>query len=145
MGTCVDDLIATKAMRWHRKTRREANPRGIYDSNDHAGDELDRHWFDEENVAVHIAEDADEYEGENVFSPSTRIEDAWLVVEKMGLSIGTCAMGSNGKPAAYWVGYNDGRNRFLVGDVENRTIAVAETAPLAVCLAALKAKEEKET
>ena len=63
---------------------------------------------------------------------STQIADAWLVVEKMGGVVGIDRYPKYDDPDEwYWdVGFKKGT-------------AQADTAPLAICLAALKTVEEK--
>ena len=72
---------------------------------------------------------------------STNIGEAWAVMEKFGFSIDTCAAGPDGKPAGYWVGFHGPKGGSLVGNVDNPTVTFGETAPLAICRAALKKME----
>lgn len=72
---------------------------------------------------------------------STDIVVAWRIIEKFGFMIHPTGHGREGKPAGYWVGYPRDGHSGLVGDMDNDTVAFAETAPLAICLAALKAAE----
>jgi len=72
---------------------------------------------------------------------STDLIAAWRLVERFGFMIHPCGLGSDGKPAGYWVGYPRDGHTGLVGDMENETVAFADTAAHAICLAALKAVE----
>lgn len=72
---------------------------------------------------------------------STDVAEAWSFVERFGFMVHPCALGPDGKPAGYWVGYPRDGHTGLVGDVENETVAFGDTAPHAICLAALKAVE----
>ena len=67
------------------------------------------------------------------FKPSTQIADAWLVVEKLGGVVGIDRFPKYDDPDEwYWdVGFNKGT-------------AQADTAPLAICLAALAVVERRE-
>ena len=80
-----------------------------------------------------------------VFAPSTNIADAWMVVEKLGRWRGFDFMLVMPDPeqtfhlhtyeAGWYEATNDGPERRVVGD--------ADTAPLAICLAALKAVSQE--
>ena len=80
-----------------------------------------------EEVMGHINFYGGEYIGPHY---STQIADAWLVVEKLGGVVGIDRFPKYDDPDEwYWdVGFNKGT-------------AQADTAPLAICLAALKAVE----
>lgn len=73
---------------------------------------------------------------------STDIAAAWKLVEKFGFMVHPTGNGPHGKPAAYWVGFPRDGHMGLVGDMENETVACAESAPLAIALAALKQVDE---
>lgn len=72
---------------------------------------------------------------------SSDIKVAWQIVELLNFMIHPCGAGPDGKPAGYWVGYPRDGHVGLVGDMENETVAFAETASHAICLAALKVAE----
>lgn len=79
------------------------------------------------------------FDMQDAFNPSESIADAWLVVEKMTKENGI----SLGKAGDNWeccISTSEGR--FLqTGGVD--VFATADTAPMAICLAALKAVEGK--
>ncbi|MGC4378284.1 hypothetical protein WD019_15350 [Fictibacillus sp. Mic-4] len=66
------------------------------------------------------------------FSPSTNISDAWLVVEWLESNIGGISLESH---------CDERRYSFRVFNGTHWIVARAETAPLAICLAALKCVE----
>ena len=71
----------------------------------------------------------------NEWYPSTRIQDAWQVVEKIkGMVEGTFTLCWIGHWAAGWDDYG---SMFMAGS----KTGYADTAPIAICLAALKAVE----
>lgn len=72
------------------------------------------------------------------------IETAWTIVEMLSISIHTCAPGTDGKPAGYWAGIPTDGKPSMVGDVDGECVAYGKTAPIAICLAALKIKAAKE-
>ncbi len=68
------------------------------------------------------------------FRPSKYIKDAWLVFERM-TGLGFCStIGNNGNKYAAHIDC-----RFWNEKDRRRGIEISETAPLAICLAALKA------
>lgn len=76
---------------------------------------------------------------------STNIRTAWALVERFCFMIHPTGHGPEGIPAGYWVGYPRDGMLGLVGDVDNETIAFSESAPHAICLAALKAVAAQES
>lgn len=69
---------------------------------------------------------------------STKIEDAWKIIRKLGLMIHPAGLGSNGEPSAYWVGFPSDGWLGLVGDMQNETIASDENEAFAICKSARK-------
>jgi hypothetical protein len=122
-GRELDTLVAEKVMGWIPKKR----------------------WPDllvweniegEDRAADEATERYSVYEG---FRPSTDISDAWEVVEKLGII-----------PNSFYIGYKTDKNgkkiyrAFFQKENPITTLihtyeADAETAPLAICLAALEA------
>lgn len=116
-GRELDALVAEKVMGWHIVTDFDLRP-------------PEKHWNNAKGYVCLVAgnklNDGREMKG---FSPSTDIADAWKVVEKMrerGLDVYL-------RFVSTWTAEFDS----VSGDVNG--FADADTAPLAICLAALKA------
>jgi hypothetical protein len=134
-GRELDALIAEKVMGWSSQAD------GLYwDAGNHRTRLV---------LGSIIAKKRDEMGLENahgfVFAPSTNIADAWEVVEKLGRWRGFDFMLVMPNPeqtfhlhtyeAGWYEATNDGPERRVVSD--------ADTAPLAICLAALKAVSQE--
>lgn len=116
-GRELDALVAEKVMGWSSQAD------GLYwDAGNHRTRLV---------LGSIIAKKRDEMGLENahgfVFAPSTNIADAWEVVEKADL---WSLYGSIG----------DGPYRACIQFEDREGLMTADTAPLAICLAALKAK-----
>lgn len=109
-GPELDRLIAEGVMGWERMSDYWADEHGF------------RGWIE---IPSNIPHD-----WEIIWSPSTRIEHAWEVVEKVGLLNWPNSL-QHGNLDGLWT-----IERFT-GETTD-IIAQAETAPLAICLAALK-------
>ena len=110
-GRELDALIAEKVMGWKR-----GSFFGI--------DDDDRWW-----LYLGNGKWQQQGFGGKGFCPSTRIADAWLVVEKLGknFDVSRCRV------------YQEIEAWFWEASFHNGPDAEADTAPLAICLAALKA------
>lgn len=107
-GQDLDHLVATKVMGW------------AY------GDE-ERVWFDVSGNFVYCAPNS--FIGLTPFSPSTRIDHAWMVVDKMNKDV-------RFRLTNLFYSQEEGRGYFAnFGDWPMNTCG--ETAPLAICRAAL--------
>ena len=129
-GRELDALVAEKVMGW-RWVQVPKDCDGLNEGRCLAPvglDEKNHQWTPKGKIS--------EYSGPRY---STDIAAAWEVVEKLCLSVCASAPGLGGKPASYWVGFADMSGRFLVADLNNPSVVCEETAPLAICLAALKA------
>ena len=108
----IDRLIIEKVMSW-----REEFSDGDYDY----------FLIDDENIVV--------YSNEKRFSPSTSIQDAWMVIEKLreqGI-FSSIRMHDDGT-------YEVSMHEFYDQDYQWLALRVLDrSAPLAICLAALKA------
>jgi hypothetical protein len=123
-GRELDALVAEKVMGWRLEER------GY----------VATFWVDENGKVKRAAEPCSiDFCSCEVFSPSTDISDAWKVVEKLGII-----------PNSFYIGYKTDKNgkkiyrAFFQKENPITTLiytyeADAETAPLAICLAALKA------
>ncbi len=130
-GEELDALVATLVMGWKRLTWAQAFPDNKFQAR--RTTELTYSWHDDSLKMVAYAREmgcADCYQLPPVFTPSTSIEAAWEVVEKL-LKTG------------HDVTYDAGPNRdtgvtFHAVRVNDVDLSYAETAPHAICLAALK-------
>ncbi|HHI3608491.1 TPA: BC1872 family protein [Bacillus anthracis] len=116
-------LIAEKVMGWKVAVAMDGATE-YYDN----GTLCDGKWVDDVGIL--------EKDNLNVFKPSDRIQDAWLVVEKMR------------KDYDFWFELTTHESfslktkcYFQLNDIE--VSAVCETAPMAICKAALLAIEAK--
>ena len=136
-GNELDTIIATKVMGWRRLSWHDYHATlGIRDARTTT---LTYGWHTATGEMVdNRAEDCDDYYcPEAAWSPSTNIAAAWQVVEKLG--------NWHGFDFRLWLEY-DANGQWQAGWFENgydglesRCSAMAGTAPLAVCRAALKA------
>ena len=112
-GRELDAKMAADVMGWKR-----GSSFGIGDD--------DRWW-------LYIGNGKWEQKGGTGFYPSTRMADAWLVVEKLGknFDVSRCRV------------FQEIEAWFWEASFHNGPDAQADTAPLAICLAALKAVENK--
>lgn len=145
-GRELDALVAEKVMGWKRMTEGEVHPYTfdeVYPCAAAAGFDRSRvsaWWFDPRRVnekgepeAMRVAEDEGDPDYEfPVFAPSTDIADAWQVVERMrrdGFHVGI----ADNRPNTWWVDLTPDAS--VSGEC---TSAEGATAPLTICLAALK-------
>lgn len=114
-GERLDELVAEKVMGWHK---RNMNGNLV--------------WVNNEDVFQHLAE----YDSEMLtypFSPSSDLEDAWMVVDKVYIhSLRRVANDEPDKPALWQV--------FVYAD--STLSGIGETVNLAICRAALLAVME---
>jgi hypothetical protein len=121
-GPELDRLVAEKVMGWMRKSFQE------YDGSDKYPAFTVWRWADKEGKPLHPCDGNGPWQ----WSPSTRIDHAWEVVEKMGQDEQTCV--------DFYDELEDTTNdtqpgwALMFGDVP---------APLVICRTALKAVGEK--
>lgn len=126
-GKELDVLIAEKVMGWCRLSWEDAYPKSKFQK---GRKELTHYWYtkphpEKDPTEVGLAENSDDYYNpKEAFSPSTNIEEAWQVVEKIDLLSGA-NLGKNSE-GTWGVWFNEGDTIF------------GESAPHAICLAALK-------
>ena len=136
LGRELDKLMATEVMKWYKGAGGQVK---VSDgSRDVTGKtikkakfrcEYDWHWYDEKGKEQGYVDD---YEfcmdcggQEDAWSPSTSIQDAWEVVEKMG----------DVMRRLLW---NKGSGKWEC-IIDYDYVGVANTVPMAICLAALRA------
>lgn len=131
-GRELDALIAEKVMGWKRMSYMEAEPGCKYPS----PERITGYWHSLDLKEQRRAEDCDDYYSpEDAWSPSTDIASAWEVVEKMGRHEISIHMRSDSNTDCVTKRY------YLMDYTCRALLAEAETAPHAICLAALKAIE----
>ena len=137
-GRELDALIAEKVMGWAMRPMFKAQKAQAYDYKDRGDWVWVTHYEQEgyEHLIESYYPQIPEEEYESGFHPSAHIADAWLVVEKLGLFDYECLVKRSGQYQIgfYWWGTSTGGFNASVK---------AATAPLAICLAALKAVEDK--
>lgn len=111
-GRALDALVAERVMGWHARDA----------------------WYDADDNWMADLEDNFPIDAE-AFSPSTSIEAAWQVVEKMRGRGWTMTLNQEAE-----MQFEPWDCRFF-GPNDRRAIAHGNTAPLAICRAALKAME----
>ena len=127
-GRELDALIAEKVMGWSSQAD------GLYwDAGNHRTRLV---------LGSIIAKKRDEMGLENaqgfVFAPSTNITDAWEVVERL-----VSTPGPNGDHHSVQVDYSGDAVVVIDENEDWQVSAIADTAPLAICLAALKAVSQE--
>jgi hypothetical protein len=124
-GRELDRLVAEKVMGWKRMSYHQTQPTNKYYMDRH---ELTFWWYDKNGREVFLAESSDCIDcGTDIpaWSPSTRTDHAWEVVEK--LRDDNFSIEENG---THWKARFGGKWRG------------AETAPHAICLAALEVVDQ---
>lgn len=128
-GRELDALVAERVMGWRRLSYQQAFP----DSDFQRGrTKLTSYWHDPSGAKKALAEDSyDYYQPEDAWSPSTDIAAAWTIIDKMiadGWEVGEA-------------GYSRSQRKWDF--TFNGGIAfpgpLCDSAPHAICLAALKA------
>ena len=127
-GRELDALVAEKVMGWSSQAD------GLYwDAGNHRTRLV---------LGSIIAKKRDEMGLENahgfVFAPSTNIADAWEVVERL-----VSTPGPNGDHHSVQVDYSGDAVVVIDENEDWQVSAIADTAPLAICLAALKAVSQE--
>lgn len=124
-GTDLDNLVAEKVMGWYRKDYRET---GFAKQLERQGKSLHPDWRPAQEYWYCLENGKDERKASLSWSPSTDIAAAWQVVDRMK------------DQYTFMLSYrqHDG-DYFVCFDPVNRYEEIADTAPLAICLAALKA------
>lgn len=134
-GRELDILIAEKVMGWKRLTYAQWKPDNKHYSTRH---ELTPNWHSDELYEVAWAEDRDDYYyPEDAWSPSTDIVAAWQVFSR--LSELTRLDGGDEISLHY---ENGGGYSIMNYNARWYLVKDCETAPLAICLAALQALKE---
>jgi hypothetical protein len=122
-GRELDALVAEKVMGWNLLCC------------NHGVDGSHSCWFDTDGKRLHPKvhlKGWDTDSDEDGFSPSTSIIDAWEVVERAGLVVGKTDEGE-------WMAVHSTLDREFEYWFDAEEGVVASTAPLAICLAALRA------
>ncbi len=123
-GHEMDVLIAEKVMGWHKFI-------------DHSYSENNVMWYAVENGYASYQDAVDTFGSCVGWSPSTELDDAWRVAEKvlaMDIGIDVSRMPNSKLWHAALYRMDDGEYMAKADDMVE-----AETAPLAICLAALRA------
>lgn len=118
-GPKLNELVAQKVMKWHRSAK---EPWDDFES---------EYWVDEDDCFMAYADNHKEGEQWTLcWSPSTDIAAAWTVVEKLRLHV--IPFGTN-----QWAAANRRDEQGWYSDI----LVWADTAPLAICLAAIEIVE----
>jgi len=131
-GRELDALVAEKLMGWRKKTFPGGG--GGFTA-----------WVDENERVMKLISNSTMSETCyrcDYFRPSTDIAAAWEVLEKIGgFTLVPAGRNIHGKISFWYAGkkYIDGNKVYEVNDVGNPTTGCGETAPEAICKAALLA------
>jgi hypothetical protein len=131
-GRELDAVVAEKVMGWKRMSYHQTQPTNKYYMDRH---ELTSYWYDKDGREVFLAEPSDCIDCGSDFpawSPSARIDHAWMVVDKLAarqIEIEVRSAYDICRDQMIWR-----TKTFSLRQVQ----AVADTAPHAICLAALE-------
>ena len=133
-GRELDALIAEKVMGWRRMSWKDYHAYMNFMGTDER-EEFTYAWHDADgNMTEFHANDKLYYDDPTPpWAPSEEIADAWLVVEQLGKSFDVSRCRKFQEIEAW----------FWEASFHNGPDAQADTAPLAICLAALKAVKDK--
>lgn len=131
-GRDLDELIAEKVMGWKRISYEQLYPSQV------GRKEFSMYWYDSNNKETRLAEDCnDYYQPEEAWSPSTDIASAWQVIERIKSTAGDRVTFRLEYIDSVWSYGYENLNTDIFDCIE------ADTAPLAICLLALKALDNK--